>query len=283
MLWKIQASRTKSWAVQPSFSPGLSVLSRVLGSPNSGSSNWFNLVPFQHDSDLQPGQEEVISAGWQRLEPVSGKHLWSVQPVTLVLTKISGRNGCSPKKNVFSMRKVIGFDSYPNAQGALFFTAQPPAIQFYLCSDLGYFLAEWSSIGSSVPQKWSKTRLVSKDSNFTIFYHISPISNSFTHFSLSSGITHQKNTKIAILDDVPSPCQKGFQQNWECLGVPNDPPKWKVHTENCLFSSIFWVTAAGKSTIFINLQSKFGDVRYAMVKSHSTKPYKIPLNHSKSY
>jgi hypothetical protein len=26
------------------------------------------------------------------------------------------------------------------------------------------------------------------------------------------------------------------------LGVPNDPPKWKVHTENCLFSSIFWVT-----------------------------------------
>ena len=125
---------------------------------------------------------------------------------------------------------------------------------------------------------------VSKDSNFTIFYHISPISNSFTHFSLSSsGITHQKNTKIAILDDVPSPCQKGFQQNWECLGVPNDPPKWKVHTENCLFSSIFWVTAAGKSTIFINLQSRFGDVRYAMVKSHSTKPYKIPLNHSKSY
>ena len=176
----------------------------------------------------------------------------------------------------------------------------------------GIFLLSDHQLAVLCLKNGQKTRLVSKDCNFTIFYHISPISNSFTHFSLSSsGITYQKNTEIAILDDVPSPRKDFNRKNWECLGVPNDP-KWKVHTEKCLFSSIFWVTwynnnfvdsdrrihrisimsMAGKSTIYkwISQRTKPPNSVWRCPVCHCwwnpvfyETIFKIPLNHSKSH
>lgn len=175
----------------------------------------------------------------------------------------------------------------------------------------GIFLLSDHQLAVLCLKNGQKTRLVSKDCNFTIFYHISPISNSFTHFSLSSsGITYQKNTKIAILDDVPSPRKDFNSKNWECLGVPNDP-KWKVHTVRCAYFHLFSESLGTTITLLtqivaciafpscpwlenppfinefpseLNLQTKFRDVRYAIVGEipFFTKPYKIPLNHRKS-